>query len=40
MKEFTLTVENYMVVPVDKVKKGKFTPVPSSPLSPSVYPDS
>lgn len=26
MKEFTLTVENYMVVPVDKVKKGKFVP--------------
>ena len=26
MKEFKLTVENYMVVPVDKVKKGKFTP--------------
>ncbi len=26
MKEFTITVENYMVVPVDVVKKGKFTP--------------
>ena len=26
MQEFTLTVENYMVVPVDKVKKGKFIP--------------
>ena len=26
MKQFTLTVENYMVVPVDKVKKGSFKP--------------
>ena len=26
MKEFALTVENYMVVPVDKIKKGKFAP--------------
>jgi len=26
MREFTLNVENYMVVPVDKVKKGSFKP--------------
>lgn len=26
MKEFTITVENYMVVPVDKVKKETFKP--------------
>lgn len=26
MKEFTINVENYMVVPVDVVKKGNYTP--------------
>ncbi len=26
MKEFSITIENYMVVPVDLVKKGKYTP--------------
>lgn len=26
MKEFSITIENYMVVPVDLVKKGQYTP--------------